>query len=300
MANQYRLYSGTMFDRAEEDHQDKPLRIIFLSVEGNDTEVRYLSFVDKYRDVLEIKKGVHIHTLKRAKSDTNSALRDVLELLEEYVVLRNTDSLPERIRSQIPGTYSAEFIEAYIREKDDLDFSQKKQFESLLRQAGIDLEYERFLSEYNGEDDIFGIVIDRDHDTHTITQLREIKNQCDENGYKIFITTPLFEFWLLLHLSDIKNDFPDRLEEFRKNPKKSNKHTVVSFEVSNIAGHSKKLSEAIFKSFYLGRIDYAIKQVTESFCTNIEQLIGSDEDVESEYGLLGSNLPELFELLREI
>lgn len=43
MENQYRLYSRTMFDRAEEDHQDKPLRIIFLSVEGNDTELDYVT-----------------------------------------------------------------------------------------------------------------------------------------------------------------------------------------------------------------------------------------------------------------
>jgi len=299
MTNQFRLRSGTMFDRPEEGHQEKPLRIIFLSVEGNDTEVSYLSFINKYRDVLGIKSSVHIHTLKRAKSDTNSAPRDVLELLEEYLELRNTDNLPERIRSQIPGTYSAEFIKAYLEEREQLDFSQKKQFEALLRQTGIDLEYQYFLSKYNGEDDVFGIVIDRDHDTHTITQLKDIKKQCDENGYSLFITTPLFEFWLLLHLSDIKSDYSNRLEEFRKNPVQSNKHTVVSYEVSQRAGHAKKLTEAKFKDYYLNKIDYAIKQATESFCTDIEELIGNNENEESEYGQLGSNLPELFILLRE-
>lgn len=35
MANHYRLYSGTMFDRPEEDQKEKPLRIIFLSVISN-------------------------------------------------------------------------------------------------------------------------------------------------------------------------------------------------------------------------------------------------------------------------
>lgn len=300
MVNQYRLYSGTMFDRPEADHQENPLRIIFLSVEGSETEVRYLSYVDKYREVLAIKAGVHIHTLKRAKSDTKSAPCNVLELLEEYVDLRNTDNLPERIRTQIPGTYSAEFIKSYLEEDDGLDSSQKKQFEELLKQVGFDLEYQRFLHEYSGKDDIFGIVIDRDHDAHTITQLRNIKRQCDENGYKMFITTPLFEFWLLLHLSDIKKDYSGRLEEFRKNPVKSNKHSTVSFELSKIAGHSKKLSEGKFRAFYLDKIDYAIKQVNESFCTDIEQLIGSNDDENSEYGLLGSNLPDLFTLLRGI
>lgn len=289
-----------MFERPEEELQEKPLRIIFLSVEGNETEASYLSFVNKYRDTLDIKACVHIHTLKRAKSDTKSAPRDVLELLEEYVDIRNTINLPERIRNLIPDTYSEEFIRAYLEEKEILDFSQKKQFEFLLRKAGIDLAYEHFLHKYTGEDDVFGIVIDRDHDAHTITQLRDIMKQCTENGYKIFITTPLFEFWLLLHLADIKKDYPDRLEDFQKNPKTSNKHTMVSYEVSKIAGHSKKLSETRFKTFYLPKIDYAIKQVNEAFCTNIEQLIGSEEDSDSEYGQLGSNLPELFELLREL
>ena len=288
-----------MFDRSEADLQVKPLRIIFLSVEGNDTEVCYLSHVHKFRDLLDIKTGVHIHTLKRQKSDTNSAPSDVLELLEEYLVIRNTDNLPKRIRDQIPGIYSIEFIKSYLEEDENLDSFKKKKFEDLLRQTGIDLEYERFLHEYSGEDDIFGIVIDRDHDTHSIKQLRAIKEQCFENGYRLFITTPLFEFWLLLHLSDIKNDYSDQLEDFKKNPKVSNKHTVVSSEVSRIAGHSKKISENIFKKFYLYKIDYAIKQATEQFCTNLDQLIGNTENEDSEYGMLGSNLTDLFSLLRE-
>ena len=289
-----------MFERPEEKMQEKPLRIIFLSVEGNETEASYLSFVNKYRDMLNIKTCVHIHTLKRAKSDTKSAPRDVLELLEEYVDLRKTVNLPERIRRLIPDKYSEEFIRTYLEEKDMLDFAQKKQFESLLRQVGIDLAYEHFLHTYTGEDDIFGVVIDRDHDAHTITQLKDIMKQCTANGYKIFITTPLFEFWLLLHLADIKKDYADRLEDFRTNPKTSNKHTMVSYEVSKIAGHSKKLSETKFKTFYLPKIDYAIKQANEAFCTNIEQLIGNEGDEDNEFGLLGSNFPELFELLREI
>ena len=114
MSSIFRLQSGSMFDRSEADLQVKPLRIIFLSVEGNDTEVCYLSHVHKFRDLLDIKTGVHIHTLKRQKSDTNSAPSDVLELLEEYLVIRNTDNLPKRIRDQIPGIYSIEFIKSYL------------------------------------------------------------------------------------------------------------------------------------------------------------------------------------------
>ena len=74
---------------------------------------------------------------------------------------------------------------------------------------------------------------------------------------------------------------------------------MVSSEVSRIAGHSKKISENIFKKFYLYKIDYAIKQATEQFCTNLDQLIGNTENEDSEYGMLGSNLTDLFSLLRE-
>lgn len=156
------------------------------------------------------------------------------------------------------------------------------------------------MKEYSGKYDVFGVVIDRDYDTHSVTQMNKIKRECIEKGYQFFITTPCFEFWLLMHLVDIRSVYISDLQEFRNNIKISNKHTFTSFEVSKIAHHSKRIKEDIFKRYYLSKVDFAISQVKESFSTGVDELIGTDDSGDTKKGKLGSNLSDLFNLLREI
>lgn len=115
-----------------------------------------------------------------------------------------------------------------------------------------------------------------------------------------FVTTPCFEFWLLLHLVDVRNEYAHNLQEFRDNANKSNKHTFTSYEVSRLAHHSKGITEDIFKRNYLLKVNYAIRQAKECFSTDIDELIGNDVSHDTKKGKLGSNLPALFELLREV
>lgn len=300
MEKSFRLSSNGMFSRPEEIFPEKPLRIIFLSVEGNVTEQNYFSWLEKYREKLGIKTGVHVHPLRRGKRDNFSAPAQVLELLEEYIEIRESDILPDRMRKVIPTKYTDAFVQQYMKDPDSVDKDKKEQFEMLLKQVGIDLEYQFFVKEYQGQDDLFGVVIDRDYNTHTVMQLNEIRKQCIEKGYHFFITTPCFEFWLLLHLVDVKKQYKGDMQKFRDNEKKTNKHTFTSFQVSEHAGHSKKISEKIFRQYYLNHIDYAISQTKKSFSTDVEELIGTDETEDSKKEKLGSNLPELFKLLREV
>lgn len=300
MEKSFRLSSDGMFSRPEEIFPEKPLRIIFLSVEGNVTEQNYFSWLEKYREKLGIKTGVHVHPLRRGKRDNFSAPAQVLELLEEYIEIRESDILPDRMRKVIPTKYTDAFVQQYMKDPDSVDKDKKEQFEMLLKQVGIDLEYQFFVKEYQGQDDLFGVVIDRDYNTHTVMQLNEIRKQCIEKGYHFFITTPCFEFWLLLHLVDVKKQYKGDMQKFRDNEKKTNKHTFTSFQVSEHAGHSKKISEKIFRQYYLNHIDYAISQTKKSFSTDVEELIGTDETEDSKKGKLGSNLPELFKLLRKV
>lgn len=300
MEKSFRLSSDGMFSRPEEIFPETPLRIIFLSVEGNVTEQNYFGWLEKYREKLGIKTGVHVHPLRRGKRDNFSAPAQVLELLEEYIEIRESDILPDRMRKVIPTKYTDAFVQQYMKDPDSVDKDKKEQFEMLLKQVGFDLEYQFFVKEYQGQDDLFGVVIDRDYNTHTVMQLNEIRKQCIEKGYHFFITTPCFEFWLLLHLVDVKKQYKGDIQKFRDNEKKTNKHTFTSLQVSEHAGHSKKISEKIFRQYYLNHIDYAISQTKKSFSTDVEELIGTDETEDSKKGKLGSNLPELFKLLREL
>lgn len=300
MGNPFRLQSDAMFVRPEEANQEPPRRIAFLSVEGNETEADYFEWVQKYRSQLGIKTEVHVHPLKRAKSDTLSAPQDVLELLEEYMELREADILPNRLRMAIPAEYTDDFIRQYMEDANKLEQSRKEEFEMLLRQAEIDLVYARFLKEISGENDIFGVVIDRDYRTHSVKQMKRIVTQCEEKGYYCFITTPCFEFWLLMHLVNVNEEYRGQLQNFRENKKESRKHTFTSKEISKRAGHAKRISENVFVKYYLPQLDSAIQQLEECFSTDVDKLIGTDETEDARKGELGSNLSVLFELLREM
>ncbi|MGO5018498.1 RloB family protein [Roseburia faecis] len=297
MANAFRLKASTMFSRMDDEVNESPLRIVFLSVEGNKTERQYFEYIEKYRNKLGIKASVHIHPLQRAKRDNLSAPQDVLELLEEYLVIRKNDVLPKRLRKVIPKEYSEEFINRYLKAELDMKDEKVKIFEAILEEAGYDVAYNDYLREFKGEDDVFGIVLDRDYKSHTVLQMKKIVQECMKKDYKIYITTPLFEFWLLLHLVDIKSLSKEQLECIKVNNGVSEKHTYTSKCVSDIAGHSKSISDKVFQKYYLPKIDYAIKQAKE-LCGDIDELIGSDQTDESKMGSIGTNLPELLELLR--
>lgn len=300
LGNSFRLKSDAMFARPEESNKESPLRIVFLSVEGNKTEQNYFEWVEKYREQLGIKARVHVHSLRRSQNDTLSAPEYVLELLEEYIEIRESEVLPKRMRTVIPTEYTDDFVKQYIENPENVDVTMRDNFEMLLQQAGIDLEYEYFLKEYSGKYDVFGIVIDRDYGTHSVTQMNKIVKECKEKRYHFFVTTPCFEFWLLMHLVDVCSEYKDDLQEFRNNVRKSKKHTFTSFEVSKLAEHSKGIREDTFKKFYLSKVDFAICQAKEFFSTDIDELIGTDESDDTKKGKLGSNLPDLFDLLREM
>lgn len=298
LMNSFRLKSDTMFARNEEDNQESSRKIVFLSVEGNKTEQQYFEYVEKYRTQLKIKSVVHVHPLRRRKRDNLSAPESVLELLEEYIELRNAKDLPERLKGVIPEKYTCEFIEGYLNNNIDKTDGRVAEFELLLQEIGIDLVYEYFLKEISGPDDVFGIVIDRDYRNHSVLQMKSIVNQCKEKGYKCFITTPLFEFWLLLHLTDVCTDYKDDLNRLVDNPIESAKHTYVSKQVSGIAHHAKAIREETFVEHYLPNVDLAIRQVKEQFTMDLDELIGSDDSDENKKGKLGTNIPVLFDLLR--
>lgn len=89
-------------------------------------------------------------------------------------------------------------------------------------------------------EDLFCVVLDRDSDSHSIKQLEATAEKCFEKGYEFFITSPCFEFWLLMHLCDIDSSYGSKMEEIRENHRISNRHTFLSYEVSRRAHYKKE------------------------------------------------------------
>lgn len=87
MAIPRRLNSGNRFERSK--NRDVK-RVVFLSVEGNVTEPQYFGYVKAFQKELGIKSVVELHVLQR--QDTSSSPFKVLELLENYLEIRNNSN----------------------------------------------------------------------------------------------------------------------------------------------------------------------------------------------------------------
>lgn len=282
MSIPHRLNAGNRFERPE---TQSIKRVVFLSVEGEVTERRYFEFVRESRETLGIKSVVEIHVLRRG--DSSSSPEKVVELLENYLEVRNNNDFLAEVDKLELKHYDKEFIHKYLEAPDTIDVKEKRQFEGFLKEDQLDLTYLLFLNKFkgsdNGENDVFGIVIDRDAGNHSPENMARIFDECDEKGYRCFLTNPRFEFWLLLHVADVKSEYPDELEKMLDfNDETVDKHLLEK------TGGGKKIQRKTFDTYFLPNIDTAIERAN-GLCTSRNKLLDQ----------LGSTLGELFELLRE-
>ena len=282
MSIPHRLNAGNRFERPE---TQSIKRVVFLSVEGEVTERRYFEFVRESRETLGIKSVVEIHVLRRG--DSSSSPEKVVELLENYLEVRNNNDFLAEVDKLELKHYDKEFIHKYLEAPDTIDVKEKRQFEGFLKEEQLDLTYLLFLNKFkgsdNGENDVFGIVIDRDAGNHSPENMARIFDECNEKGYRCFLTNPRFEFWLLLHVADVKSEYPDELEKMLDfNDETVDKHLLEK------TGGGKKIQRKIFDTYFLPNIDTAIERAN-GLCTSRNELLDQ----------LGSTLGELFELLRE-
>lgn len=280
----YRLHCNKLFERANEGSL-LPKHVVFLSVEGTKTEVQYFDLIQKHRAEMKIDAIVQVEVLRR--TDTKSDPESVLELLDEYMAIREDGGLEKVLARLELRSFDRAFIEAYRNDKKSVPPAARKKFESVLNGESVDLQYLHFLNRYKGENDVFGIVIDRDAKSHTAAQMRRVQSSCREKGYHCFITNPCFEFWLLLHVSDVSTEYADHLEEIKENRIGAGKRPYVAELLHNKTGQKKNIKVKTFTEHYLPNVDLAIERA-ESFAKE-ENLI--DE--------IGSNLGELFGLLRK-
>lgn len=282
MAIPPRLSARTRYVRPE--NQDIK-RVVFLSVEGEVTEQRYFDYVRLSREKIGIKSVVEIHVLQRG--DSSSSPGKVLELLDNYLEVRNNNDFNAEIDKLELKHYPKEFIHQYLEAPETIDAKERRQFEGVLKEEQLDLAYLFFLNKFkgsdNGENDVFGIVIDRDAGSHSPENMTEIFKECDEKGYRCFLTNPRFEFWLLLHVADVKSEYADELEKMLDfNDETVDKHLLEK------TGSGKRLQRKTFDTYFLPNIDMAIERA-DGLCSSRNKLLNQ----------LGSNLGELFGLLRE-
>lgn len=280
--SRHRLRSNA-FIRPDEENEKVPIkRVIFLSVEGDNTETDYFTHLNKHLDNSIMKNEV----LRHKQGDGYSDPQQVIDLLAEYMNIREGELIPNDVLNALIAKYSKSTLQAYINDCTTLTSEQRNGIKADLLLAGIDLDYRQYLQHYkNNPNDIFAVILDRDagSSNHARELMEECVRRCEANSYRCYISNPCFEFWLLLHLCDVRKEYTtDRLEELRQNQRISNRHTVISNAVSRIARHSKSISSAKFEQFYFPNIAIALSRAKD--------FANSFPDI---YDQLGTNLPQL-------
>lgn len=280
--SRYRLRSSA-FERSEERNLVDPKKVIFLSVEGDETERAYFTHFGKTLD----SSIIHIEVLRHRKGDGYSDPRYVIELLQEYVDMRQGSLIPNEVLNGVTAKYSDEIIQTYLTTPAELDQSIKNSIQSDLLLLGIDIEYRQYLQKYDSATDIFGVILDRDCGSHSREVMEDSVKYCQSKGYHCYVSNPCFEFWLLLHLCDVMTEFGcEEQKQLLDNPKISGQHTQVSAEVSKRAHHNKKISQAVFMAKYYPNIEAAINR-SKNFALHFPELLDN----------LGTNIPELLEII---
>lgn len=267
---------GSVFER-EFSGTLEPYSVVFLSVEGKKTEPQYFEGLNRElsRGQLPFPRCI-IKVLK--KEDHGSDPGNVIALLDEYLDLRSG-----RYDQLFPPIFLEKYEDATIRRyfHGSLSAGECQEFEGWAKFCGVPVEGLKDLCDPTTECDIFGVVID--HDSRL--ELQKHIDICRRKGYNVFLTTPCFELWLLMHFVDVWEIYD--LRELFENGKVSKNHNFVSKELSlisrtnknvNFEKYADKLLDAIERSRQMGDDVYALLEQPGSNLHLLFDIIGGKRE----------------------
>lgn len=285
--------------------QDEKRKYI-LAYEGQATEVQYFQGVIDNRSMIGIDPIIDLlPVLRSIPQESHSHPKRILSLIEEHI--ENYDSVKMLIDKIIDycsennfinntGVYTLKSLEEdmrccleknchltledkitdknyiitelvkYIEDKLDLT----KQIEKIVEY----IEEQQIL--YIKDWDYICLIIDRDKGNVKPDQYLQIIEKCKEKKFRLFVTNPTFEFWLLLHSERVFDYNPDELVSNQRKGRKRFLEKVLS-EV--FEGYRK---ENINVDRFMPHIRTAIAN-EKSFC---EDCIDLQEKLGSNVGIL--------------
>jgi hypothetical protein len=90
------------------------------------------------------------------------------------------------------------------------------------------------------EGDELWMVIDRDRQSWTSSNISQVARQCYQKDYFMALSNPAFEVWLLLHVKDITKYAQDEIEELFQNKRINRSRTRLEQELISICGSYNK------------------------------------------------------------
>ena len=265
-----------------------------LAFEGQETEYQYFNGVDDNREEIGINPLIqfhpllrsipqetwghpkHVHSLVKEHIEEFDSPKVIIDKLMDYcfkesIITNNHTIINDLIQDLYKFTETEIGIDlnqtldntdvflsqllSYFQNRIDL-LNQIEHIKSYIKKEEILFAKER---------DCICIIIDRDRGSFSDKQYDEILNKCKESNYRLFVSNPTFEFWLLLHSNNIITYDKTELLENKKTGDKRHLERILSKEFN---GYNK--SNLVFKKF-LPNIDLAIDN-EKLFCEEIEKL----------------------------
>ena len=306
--------SRTFAERTKVLKSDEALKKYFLVYEGSDTEDIYFDAIRSLRGDIGIDPLIELIPIIRSFSEEGwsnpkkildriiqniqestektisyeSLLNRIMDYLYETKVLSSSKVLARNIWETMRQTCDEQMHKLLEDVVEDVEGSCKVLIDTLQNEydvVNIVEDISGIIEEggltYDGDLDQICLIVDRDKDSFVATQknnqYKYVVDTCKKMGFKLYISNPCFEFWLLLHFDEVFN--LDRTK-LLNNPKVTAKRRYTEDELRKVCpGYNKSYYNAME---LVKNIDKAIRNEKE-FCEDVEGLKDS----------VGSNIGKL-------
>ena len=305
-------------ERTRISKEDRTIKKYFLVFEGNRTEEIYFNAINELKDKIGINPLIEIISIERTYteegwSNPKKILEQLLKDLEEIEngkisyktlvdkiieIIMEDEKIFSKISKEISSEKMIENIKNDIESLDNIVENVEEDCEFLLnmiiKKLFLTIEeipniletvlknIENKQITYSEDIDKMCLIVDRDRKSFKEEQYNYVKEECKKKNFKLYVTNPCFEFWLLLHFDEVHLI---NKEELLENKRASSKVRFVESELKKYFPYNKNKYNA---ELLIEKIDLAIEN-EKKFCENIEEL--KDK--------LGSNIGLLIKELKE-
>ena len=288
-------------ERTRISKEDRTIKKYFLVFEGNRTEEIYFNAINELKDKIGINPLIEIISIERTYteegwSNPKKILEQLLKDLEEIEngkisyktlvdkiieIIMEDEKISSKILKEISSEKMIENIKNDIESLDNIVENVEEDCEFLLnmiiKKLFLTIEeipnileivlknIENKQITYSEDIDKMCLIVDRDKKSFKEEQYNYVKEECKKKNFKLYVTNPCFEFWLLLHFDEVHLI---NKEELLENKRASSKVRFVESELKKYFPYNKNKYNA---ELLIEKIDLAIEN-EKKFCENIEEL----------------------------
>ena len=299
-------------ERTRISKEDRTRKKYFLVCEGNRTEGIYFNTINELKDKIGINPLIEIISIERTYteegwSNPKKILEQLLKDLEEIEngkisyktlvdkiieIIMEDEKISSKILKEISSEKMIENIKNDIESLDNIVENVEEDCEFLLnmiiKKLFLTIEeipniletvlknIENKQITYSEDIDKMCLIVDRDKKSFKEEQYNYVKEECKRKNFKLYVTNPCFEFWLLLHFDEVHLI---NKEELLENKRASSKVRFVESELKKYFPYNKNKYNA---ELLIEKIDLAIEN-EKRFCEDIERL---KNELGSNVGLL--------------